>query len=155
MVQSQAGRYFTYRAMGYPMGVLKTLAIAAIGFVVVIAIVNGVGAPATSSAPSALPQTNNAAGKADAQARYHSCVSSVETNYSGSWANACNDLEVQSSWQRNDCMARGLGWDVCSTLTIRDGSPDCKLPVSLASELNAVLEKGRDRCLQEVTAGLR
>jgi hypothetical protein len=141
--------------MGYPMDILKTLAIAAIGFVLVFAIVHGVSAPATPSAPSALPQTSNAAGKADAQARYHSCVSSVETNYSGSWANACSDLEVQSSRQRNDCMARDLGWDVCSMITILDGSPDCKLPVSLASELNAVLEKDRDRCLQEVTAGLR
>ncbi len=100
------------------------------------------------------PRYSNAAGNADAQARYHSCVRSVETDYRNSWTNACNDRGVQSLRNRDDCMARGLRWDVCNTITI-DGSPDCMLPVSMASELTAVLEKGRDRCLQEVSAGLR
>jgi hypothetical protein len=104
--------------------------------------------------PSA-PRYSDAAGKADAQARYHSCVSSVETHYSDSWATACNRVEAQSWSERNDCIARALPWDVCSTITIHDGSPDCALPVSIASELNAVLEKHRDHCLQEVNAGLR
>jgi hypothetical protein len=108
----------------------------------------------TQGAPSA-PRYSNAAGKADAQARYHSCVSSVETDYGDSWATACKRVEAQSWSERNDCIARAMRWDVCSTITIHDGSPDCALPVSIASELNAGLERRRDRCLQEVNAGLR
>jgi hypothetical protein len=107
----------------------------------------------TQGAPSA-PRYSNAAGKADAQARYHSCVSSVETNYNDSWANACNRLEVQSVRKQGDCL-QSLPLDFCATIPIHDGSPDCALPVSMASELNAGLEKRRDRCLQEVNAGLR
>lgn len=118
------------------MGILKTLAIVAIGFVVVVAIVNGVGAPATPSAPSALPPTSNAAGKADAQARYHSCVSGVETDYDYAWANECRRI-----FQPTETGPRY--------------TPNCALPVSIANELNAILERHRDRCLQEVNAGLR
>jgi hypothetical protein len=84
----------------------------------------------TQGAPSAL-RYGNAAGKDDAQARYHSCVSRAETYYSDSWAAECK--RVQNNNQR----------------------PDCALPVGIASDLNAGLEKGRDRCLQEVNAGLR
>jgi hypothetical protein len=146
------------------MGILKTLAAAAVGFVLVYAIVTGRGtsvAPSTSRAPSqtstlsAPSRTNNVARKADAPARYHSCVSNVETNYKNSWTIACNDLAARSLRERNDCFARGLEWAVCGKITVPDGAVDCSLPVNLASELNAVLEKGRDRCLQEVNAGLR
>jgi len=105
------------------MGILRTLAVAIIGLVVVVAIVT-----VTRSASVVPTRTSNAAGKADEQARYQSCLSSVETNYSHSWDNAC---------------ARVNSW------------PRCELPVSIASELNAGLEKDRDRCLQEVNAGLR
>ena len=105
-------------------------------------------------APSA-PRTSNAAEKADPKARYHSCVSSVEKDYSDSWANACNRVRVRSLMEENDCVIRSLPLDVCDEIPIHDGSRDCALPVSIASELNAVLERHRDRCLQEVNAGLR
>ena len=39
--------------------------------------------------------------------------------------------------------------------TSGERNPDCILPTDLASVFNAVLEKDRDRCLQEVNAGLR
>jgi hypothetical protein len=147
------------------MGILKTLAVAAIGFVLVFAVANGIGtsvAPHTSSAlsrtgPTSISpsRTNDVAKRPDAPARYHSCVSGVETTYRNSWKNACDDVAARSVKQRNDCMARGGGWEVCSRITIQDGGADCMLPVNLASELTAILEKGRDRCLQEVNAGLR
>ena len=101
------------------------------------------------------PRTSNAAGKADAQARYYTCLNSVEKDYSDSWANACNRVRVQSLMEENDCVTRYLPSDVCSAIPIHDGSPECALPVSIASDLNAILEKHRDRCLQEVNAGLR
>jgi hypothetical protein len=147
------------------MGILKTLAVAAIGFVLVTAVVKGIGtsvAPRTSSALSRTgpisispSRTNDVAKKLDAPARYHSCVSSVEMAYKNSWKNACDDAAARSLRQRNDCLTRGDGWEVCGRITIPDGGADCLLPVNLASELTAILEKGRDRCLQEVNAGLR
>jgi hypothetical protein len=100
-------------------------------------------------------RTSNEAGKADAQARYHTCLSSVENDYSVSWAAACKRAEAQSWSERNDCIARAVGLDFCARITIDDGSPDCALPISIASELESILEKHRDRCLQEVNAGLR
>lgn len=93
--------------------------------------------PAAAHKPDArlgAPATRSATVVPSAQARYLSCVDSVETDYRSSWANACVRI----------CMAA-------------EGScaPDCLLPTSLASNLSAALEKGRDRCLQEVSVGLR
>lgn len=125
------------------MGIPKTFALTAIAFVatfvVGFAIMNGGRAPATRSAsvvpsaprhvteggPSSTPSTPSVSSR---QARYYSCVSDVETDYENSWANACFD--------------RGEG-------------SQCKLPIFMASELNGAVEQGRNRCLQEVNAGLR
>lgn len=125
------------------MGILRTFALTAIAFVgtfvVGFAIMNGGRAPATRSAfavpsaprqvteggPSSMPGMQSAPSR---QARYYSCVSDVEADYDSSWANACFDK------------GEGRG---------------CELPVIIASALNAAVEQGRNRCLQEVNAGLR
>jgi hypothetical protein len=38
---------------------------------------------------------------------------------------------------------------------VPDPSPNCSLPTAIASSINASMQQGKDRCLQESKAGLQ
>ncbi|MDO8980518.1 MAG: hypothetical protein Q7V17_14925 [Afipia sp.] len=91
--------------------------------------------------------------KAQTQARYERCKQRASENYTAGWAAACKAANAKSIKDRSSCT---FSPSACDNLhPVRDPSPSCTLYGNSGTDLNASLEKARDRCLQESRAGVQ
>ena len=94
--------------------------------------------------------------QAAAQTRYQSCVNLAELNYHTMWAAGCKRTAEETAASHAHCLAQQYAdkANCDSWYRPRDPSPNCALPRTAASDINAVLDKARSLCLQESKAGL-
>jgi hypothetical protein len=107
-------------------------------------------------------QQRQSAEKAAAQNRYQACLSRASANYDAAWARMCKRygdmVNSDSAKGIGLCVSAGTPKVECEKRhkeSLRDTSANCTLPKLLSADLNADLEKARDRCLQETRAGLQ
>jgi hypothetical protein len=79
--------------------------------------------------------------------RYQACLSRATDNYNAARLAACNRPQEKIIKDHDDCMKLGFPKNVCDMAHVVHGaSPNCTLPRSVASALDADAEKARDRC---------
>ncbi|QDF38267.1 hypothetical protein FJN17_12190 [Bradyrhizobium symbiodeficiens] len=98
-------------------------------------------------------EQRRAAERAVAQAGYETCISRAEAVYNATWASNCKSVAERVRKQRSACNLAPTACD--SIYPATDAGPNCSLPTSLASSINANLQQGKERCLQESKAGLQ
>jgi hypothetical protein len=82
--------------------------------------------------------------------RYQACLSRATDNYNASRLAACNRPREKIIKDRNNCIELGFSEKVCAMAhVVREASPNCTLPRTVALALDADVEKARDRCLEE------
>jgi hypothetical protein len=91
--------------------------------------------------------------KAAAQVNYEACINRGNAVYNVTWASNCKRLADEARKNRASCTSIPSTCDLI--YPARDAGPNCALPHSLADSLNADLNRGMDRCLQENKAGLQ
>jgi hypothetical protein len=89
--------------------------------------------------------------KAGAESRYRTCLDTASASHDTSWAAECNRLAEKAQQDHDDCLSKSkLSLEYCSTAyRIRDGSPNCTLPLKVATDLDGGLTKARNRCAQD------
>jgi hypothetical protein len=81
--------------------------------------------------------------------RYQACLSRATDNYNASRLAACNRPQEKIIKDHDDCIKLGFPKTVCDLAhVVREASPNCKLPWSVAIALDADVEKARDGCLE-------
>lgn len=102
-------------------------------------------------------EQRQAADKADVELRYQTCVNSAVATHDASWAAECKRLADKAVEDHAQCLSKTkLSQGYCDTAyRARDGSPNCMLPVKIATELDGGLNKARNRCLRERQAVLQ
>ncbi|NOJ47830.1 hypothetical protein [Bradyrhizobium archetypum] len=88
-----------------------------------------------------------------AQVNYEACISRVENTYHATWASNCKGVAEKVRKARASCT---FGPTTCDSIhAAPDPGPNCSLPTTIASSINASMQQGKDRCLQESKAGLQ
>ena len=102
-------------------------------------------------------QQRQAAKKAAAETRYQSCLNSASATHDASWTAACKRLAEKAIEDHADCLTKSkLSQGYCdAAYRMRDASPNCVLPVAIATDLDGGLTMARRRCLQEREAALQ
>jgi hypothetical protein len=98
-----------------------------------------------------------AAERATAEARYQACLANASVNRETSWAAECRSIAEHVLANHADCLTRAkLSQGYCdAAYRSRDGSPNCALPVAVASDVDGGLTRARRRCRQEHEAALQ
>jgi hypothetical protein len=79
--------------------------------------------------------------------RYEACLSRATDNYSASRLAACNRPREKIIKDRDNCIRLGFSEKVCAMAhVVREASPNCTLPRTVALSLEADVAKARDRC---------
>jgi hypothetical protein len=82
--------------------------------------------------------------------RYQACLSRATDNYNASLLAACNRARDKIIKDQDDCVNLGFSRKVCAMAhVVREASPNCMLPRTVAFALDTDVEKARDRCLEE------
>jgi cell division septation protein DedD len=82
--------------------------------------------------------------------RYQACLSRAADNYNASRFTACNLPREKIIKDRDNCIKLGFSEKVCAMAhVVREASPNCTLPRTVALSLDADVEKARGRCLEE------
>jgi len=94
--------------------------------------------------------------KAAAESRYQTCLNSASAAHDASWAAECKRIAEKVIGDHAACLSKSkLSQGYCdAAYRARDGSPNCTLPLAIATELDGGLNKARKRCLQERQAAL-
>jgi len=103
-------------------------------------------------------EQRQSAEKAAAQIRYQTCLSRASDDYRAEWTAECKRIADKSLKDLADCIKTSpSAKELCNQLynKPRDPSFSCTLPRVIGTDLNADLEKARDRCLQENRSGLQ
>jgi hypothetical protein len=88
--------------------------------------------------------------------RYQACLVGADDNYNASRLAACNRPREKIVKDQDDCVKLGFSRKVCAMAhVVREVSPNCTLPRTVALALDAGVEKARDRCLEEAKVGLQ
>ena len=88
--------------------------------------------------------------------RRQACLSRATDNYNASRLAACNRPREKITKDRDDCVKLGFSIEVCAMAhVVREPSPNCTLPRSVALALDADVEKARGRCVEEDRLGLQ
>jgi hypothetical protein len=92
----------------------------------------------------------------DAQMRYNRCLGKAEDVYNSAWASNCSSRGKEAQQKHDRCIADPRNdKELCDQhYQLLDASANCALPRTLASDLEASLNKERERCLQASKAGL-
>jgi hypothetical protein len=90
----------------------------------------------------------------NAQAAYESCIRNAQEVYSSTWAPSCKRIAQDDPKEHASCIATGVTKQTCDAWYSHDPSPSCALPHATAQNIEAALNKARDRCLQASKAGL-
>jgi hypothetical protein len=98
-----------------------------------------------------------AAAKAAAQARYQSCIGSAAATHDSAWAAECKRRSDQIRQDHDDCLNKlKLPQTYCdASYVVRDDSPTCMLPGTIATVLDADLQRARNLCLRNSQALLQ
>jgi hypothetical protein len=105
-----------------------------------------------ADAAKVLKELQQSENQSAAQSRYKTCVAVAEKNYFATWASNCKSVAERSAANRASCT---MSKELCdSVYKPGDPTPNCALPRMLASDIEAALDKARERCLQESKAGL-
>ncbi len=88
---------------------------------------------------------------------YQACVGTATASHDSSWAAECKRVNARDRADYDNCLDKlKLPKTYCdSSYTIHDPSPTCTLPPSIATVLDAALERARYRCLNESNAALQ
>ena len=80
-------------------------------------------------------EQRRATAKAAAESRYQTCLSSAGMTRDTSWATECKRIADKVVEDRANCLARAnMPQGYCAAVyRTRDGSPDCTLPVAIAT----------------------
>jgi hypothetical protein len=79
--------------------------------------------------------------------RYQACLSRATDDYNAARLAACNRPQEKIIKDHDNCIKLGFPKNVCDMAhVVREASPNCTLPRSVASALDADVEKARDRC---------
>jgi hypothetical protein len=82
--------------------------------------------------------------------RHQACLSRATDNYNASRLAACNRAREKIIKDQDDCVNLGFSRKVCAMAhVVREASPNCTLPRTVALALDADVEKARDRCPEE------
>jgi hypothetical protein len=102
-------------------------------------------------------QQRQAAKKAVAETRYQSCLDGANAAREASWTAACKRLAEKAVEDHAGCLTKSkLSQGYCdAAYRMRDASPNCVLPVAVATDLDGGLTMARRRCLQEREAALQ
>ena len=102
-------------------------------------------------------QQRQAAKKAAAETRYQSCLNGASASHDASWTAACKRLADKAVEDHAGCLNKSkLSQGYCdAAYRMRDASPDCVLPVAIATDLDGGLTLARRRCLQEREAAVQ
>lgn len=94
---------------------------------------------------------------AGAESRYQACLDVANASHDTSWAAECKRLAEKALHDHDDCLSKSkLSLEYCNTAyRMRDGSPNCTLPLKVATDLDGGLTKARNRCAQERKAALQ
>jgi hypothetical protein len=92
----------------------------------------------------------------NAQWRYDRCLGAALNGYNSDWAGNCGSRHQEAAQQRAHCIAdpRNDKERCAEHYPVPDGSADCALPRTLATDLETRLNKARELCLQQSKAGL-
>jgi len=95
--------------------------------------------------------------KAAIKLSYDNCLLDAEGDYSNAWAAKCNALREVLAKQHADCIAdRFMTKAICDeSHKVPDASASCKLPHTIAVDVQDSWDKARNRCLQESIAGVQ
>jgi len=95
--------------------------------------------------------------KAAAEERYQSCLTRASASHDASWAAQCNSFAEKATADHAECLARSnMPRGYCDAVyRTRDASPNCTLPLKIATDLDGNLTAARNRCLQERNAALQ
>jgi hypothetical protein len=95
--------------------------------------------------------------KAGAESRYQACIDNAGAVHSASWAAECKRLAEKAQQDHKDCLSKSkLSEEYCDTAyRMRDASPNCTLPLKIATDLDGGLTKARNRCAQDRKAALQ
>ena len=110
-----------------------------------------------SAAEQREAEGHRAAQRAAAGERYQACLSNASASHDTSWAAECERIAERSVQARADCLSKSkLPQGYCdAAYRTRDASPNCVLPVAIATNLDFGLNRARQRCLQEREAALQ
>lgn len=102
-------------------------------------------------------EERRAVAKTGADSRYQACVDSASAAHDASWAAACKRLAEKAMQDHADCLAKSkLSQQYCDAVyRATDGSPNCRLPVKVATEIDGGLTNARNRCTAERNAALQ
>jgi hypothetical protein len=89
-----------------------------------------------------------------AQIAYDGCIRKAQEVHNSVWASSCRRIAEDDPKKHASCIATGLAKQTCDAMYSHDASPNCALPSGTAQNLEASLNKARDRCLQASKAGL-
>jgi SPOR domain len=82
--------------------------------------------------------------------RYQACLNQATDNYNASRLAACNRAREKIIKDQDDCVKLGFSRGVCAMAhVVREASPNCTLPRTVALTLDTDVEKARDRCMEE------
>jgi hypothetical protein len=89
--------------------------------------------------------------KTAAAARYQDCVSSASAAHDASWASECKRVAEKAQADHEHCAAQpNLPQGYCdAAYRLHDASPNCTLPVAIATGIDADLDRARSRCLRD------
>ena len=98
-----------------------------------------------------------AADKTAAESRYQTCLVRAGATHDASWSAQCKVLADQVAANHTACLAIGkLSASYCdASYRMRDGSPNCSLPLKVSTGLDGDLTAARQRCVQERDVALR
>lgn len=98
-----------------------------------------------------------AADKAAAEIRYQTCLNRASATHDASWAAECKRIADKAREDHTNCLAKPkLSQGYCDlAYRARDASPNCTLPLAVATDLDGDLTKARNRCQQERAAALQ
>jgi hypothetical protein len=84
--------------------------------------------------------------------RYQRCLQAAGQAYEAEWARGCAWQAEQARRSYPACVARGVPKADCAAAI--QPSPNCALLTASAEQITAHFERQRDRCLEELKAGI-
>jgi len=98
-----------------------------------------------------------AADKAAADGRYEACLTGANANHETAWSEACKRLADQAVQDRGNCLAnKKLPQGYCgAAYRVRDASPNCSLPLNVATRIDSDLAVARNQCRQQRDVALQ
>lgn len=95
--------------------------------------------------------------RAAAEGRYQTCLNNASVTHDASWTTECKRLAEKAREDHAQCLSNSkLPRGYCdAAYRTRDESPNCTLPVRIATALDGEFDSTRKRCLRAREAALQ